>query len=146
MKSHILMAVVAILLSLLGLQTSTADEFKDDLAALQGKWKATLTTDEGTSTWKLEIKDNKSKLTIESREGATVFKGECDFKLEQTGPFKAFTYSNLEVLSGDNAGQKLLVDESRSSVYKLKDNVFTTCGGFSKGETGEPHFLRWTRD
>ena len=32
---------------------------KDDLAKLQGKWKATVTTDEGKSIWTLEIKASK---------------------------------------------------------------------------------------
>ena len=125
---------------------SAADlDLKDDLTKLQGKWKATVTTDEGKSNWTLEIKANKTKVLIE-RDGETVFKGESDFKLEKVGQFKAYTYFNLEVQSGSNAGEKLLTGgETRSSVYRLDDDAFITAGGFSEGDKTEPSLIKWTK-
>jgi hypothetical protein len=47
------------------LPTFAADtDLKDDLAKLQGKWKATVTTDQGSSVWTLELKGNKSTIII----------------------------------------------------------------------------------
>ncbi|MEK7676492.1 MAG: hypothetical protein AAB676_11740 [Verrucomicrobiota bacterium] len=121
-------------------------DLKDDLAKLQGKWKATVTTDQGTGLWTLEIKGNKTKIVITSKEGETFFKGECEFKLEKAGKFKAFTYFNLEVQSGDNAGQKMLTDgESRSSAYRLDYDSFTTVSGFEEGNSDTPNLVKWEK-
>src|SRR5439155_25702243 len=122
--------------TLMPLAAADAD-LTSDLAKLQGKWKATLTTGQGTSTWTLEIKENKTKVLIE-RGGETTFKGESDFKLEKVGPFRAYTYFNLEVQSGSNAGEKRLTNgETRSSVYRFDEDSFITAGGFSEGDQTE---------
>ena len=68
------------LLTCLALASGRAADnpLKDDLAKLQGTWKATVTTDDGTSKWTLEIKGNKTKVLIESSGGDVVFKGKVD--------------------------------------------------------------------
>ncbi len=133
------------LLFLLATPVPAQDALKDDLAKLQGKWKATVTTPEGTSHWSLEIKDNKTKVHVE-RDGQTIFDGESDFKLEKFGPFNAYTYYNVEVKAGDNAGQKYLTNgSSRSSVYKFTEEGWTTAGGFSTRDAGKPRLIDWTR-
>ena len=139
------LAAFALVLSAITPLSAADSDPKDDLAKLQGKWKATVTTDEGKSNWTLEIKANKTKVLIE-RDGETVFKGESDFKLEKVGQFKAYTYFNLEVQSGSNAGEKRLTGgETRSSVYRLDDDAFITAGGFSEGDKTEPSLIKWTK-
>ncbi|MBI4327775.1 MAG: hypothetical protein HY674_21290 [Chloroflexi bacterium] len=121
-------------------------DLKEDLAKLQGKWKSTVTTDQGTGLWTLEIKGSKTKVVIESKEGEVYFKGECEFKLEKAGKFKAYTYFNLEVQSGDNAGQKMLTDgETRSSLYRLDYDSFTTVSGFEEGNDDKPRLIQWEK-
>ena len=133
--------VFAFVLSAITPLLAAEPAFKDDLAKIQGKWKATETTDEGKSNWTIEIKANKIKVLIE-RAGETFFKGEADFKLEKVGPFKAFTYFNLE----SDSGEKLLTGgETRSSVYKLDADAFFTAGGFSEGDQSEPSLIKWTK-
>lgn len=140
----------AILLAVTLLVASSVHGSDSDLKAdqdkLQGKWKATITTERGTSNWTLEIKANRTKVTIETTDGTQIFKGESDYKLEQLGKFRAYTYSNLEIQSGENAGKKILTDgESRSSIYKFEDDNFITASSFGEGEKGEAQLIKWKR-
>jgi hypothetical protein len=119
---------------------------KDDLANLQGKWKATVTTDDGNSIWTLVVKGNKSNLVIESKDGDPVFKGELDFKLEKHGSFKAYTYWNLKILSGDKEGETQLTDgKTKSSLYKLDADTFTTISGFREEDEDKPILIKWEK-
>jgi uncharacterized protein (TIGR03067 family) len=121
-------------------------ELKDDLAKLQGKWKATVTTDQGSSKWTLEIKGNKSTVQIESSEGDTVFKAENEFKLEKHGKFKAYTYFNVKILSGDRAGQMELTEgQTRSAIYQLDEDTWTTISGFREDEEQKPRLIKWEK-
>ena len=120
------------------------DSLKDDLAKLQGKWKATVTTDDGTSNWTLEIKGDKTKVLIESKDGDVLFKGESDFKLERHGKFKAYTYFNMKILSGGDEGETRLTDgKTKSSLYKLTDDEFITTGGFREDDDDKPRLIKW---
>jgi len=122
-------------------------DFKDDLAKIQGKWKATVGTDDSATLWTLDNKGNKTTLTIRSKSGDDLAKLECEFKLERHGKFKAFTYSNLKFLSGDKEGQtELTGGKSRSSIYKLEgDSVFHTIGGFREDDEQAPILIRWEK-
>lgn len=125
---------------------AAADELKDDLAKLQGKWKATVTGDGGTSTWVLEFKDQRTKVTITNSDGEVSFKGQSDFKLEKMGKLRTYTYFNIEVQSGDNAGQKLLTGgETRSSAYRLDGDTWYTASGFEEGNNDAPRLIKWER-
>ena len=138
------------LLTLAALLTLTVraseSDLKADLAKMQGKWKATVTTDRGSGKWTLEFKENKTKILIENSDNETVFKGESEFKLEEVGKFRAYTYFNLKILSGDREGQTILTDgKTRSSVYKLGEETFTTVSGLTEDETEKPRLITWEK-
>ena len=123
------------------------DALKTDLAKMQGKWKGTLNVDEGASVWTLEIKGNKTKVTVKSKEGGEIARVESDFKLEQHGKFRALTYWNLKHLAGDKSGETELTDgKTRSSLYKFDgSDAFSTIGGFREDDE-PPHWLiRWEK-
>ncbi len=143
-----LITLAALLILATGNFTAPAaeDELKTDLAKLQGKWRGTLTDGGNTSHWALDVKGSKTTLTVKSDGGDEVFKGEFDFKLERHGKFKAYTYTNLKILSGDNAGETRLTDgKSKSSIYKLEDDVFTTISGFRDDDSDKPHLIKWEK-
>ena len=136
-----------VLLNLLTLPLLAADsDLKGDLAKLQGKWKATVTTEQGSSVWTLEVKENKSTIVIASQTGDEFFKGECDFKLEQHGSFKAYTYSNLKNLTGGRERATQLAEgKTKSSIYKLDADTFTTTGGFRTDDDDKPMLIKWEK-
>ena len=119
---------------------------KDDLARLQGKWKATVTTADGSSTWTLGVTGSKSTLRIATQSGDVVFKAELDFKLEQHGSFRAYTYSNLKNLTGDREREPVLTDgKTKSSLYKVTSTEFTTIGGFREDDDDKPLLIKWEK-
>ena len=120
-------------------------DLKADLAKIQGKWKSTVTYDDKSSEWTMNIKGSKATLTISDKDGGEVFKCEFDFKLEPHGKFRAFTYSNMKHLSGSKEGETELTEgKNRSSIYKFEDrSTFSTIGGF-RDDYDEPQILiRW---
>ena len=122
-------------------------DFKADLAKIQGKWKSTVSYDDKSSEWTMNIKGGKATLTISDRDGGEVFKCEFDFKLEQHGKFRAFTYSNMKHLSGSKDGETELTEgKNRSSIYKFEaSSTFSTIGGF-RDDSEEPQILiRWEK-
>ena len=122
-------------------------DLKADLAKIQGKWKSTVSYDDKSSEWTMNIKGGKATLTISDRDGGEVFKCEFDLKLEQHGKFRAFTYSNMKHLSGSKEGETELTEgKNRSSIYKVEDSsTFSTIGGF-RDDYDEPQILiRWEK-
>ena len=149
MKTILLLpALLTLLLCALLVPAHAAEaDLKADLAKIQGKWKSTVTYDEKSSEWTMIIKGSKATLIISSRDGEQVFKGEFDFKLEQHGKFRAFTYSNLKHLSGSKEGETELTEgKNRSSIYKIGDSsTFSTIGGL-RDDYDEPQILvRWQK-
>ena len=142
---------ISILFCILRLTTlpllAAEGDLKDDLAKLQGKWKATVASERGSSIWKLELKGNKATIVIENKTGDTMFKGECDFKLESHGSFKAYTYSNLKNLTDGGDGQVQLTDgNTKSSIYKLESDTFITVSGLRVDDTeGKPALIKWEK-
>jgi|GEM_PF-2011102 len=122
-------------------------DLKDDLTKLQGKWRASVTSERGSSIWKLELKGNKATIIIENKSGDTMFKGECDFKLESHGSFKAYTYFNLKNLTDGGDGQVQLTDgNTKSSIYKLESDTFITVSGLRVDDTeGKPALIKWEK-
>ena len=145
MTGHVLRLLL--LINMLTLPLFAADsDLKGDLAKLQGKWKAAVTTEQGSSVWTLEVKDNKSTIVIAGKAGEEFFKGECDFKLEQHGSFKAYTYSNLKNLTGGRERATPLTDgKTKSSIYKLEADTFITSGGFRTGDDDKPTLIIWEK-
>ena len=147
MWSRALLLLLLLLINILTLPLLAADgDLKNDLTKLQGKWKATVTTEQGSSVWTMVVKDNKSTIIIASKTGEEFFKGECDFKLEQHGSFKAFTYSNLKNLTGGRERATPLTDgKTKSSIYKLDADTFTTTGGFRTDDDDKPMLIKWEK-
>lgn len=127
---------------------AAAADLKSDLARLQGQWKGKVTGDDSGHGWTLDIKGNKSTLTIRNGDGDEVVKAECDFKLEQHGKFRALTYSNLKYLKGDKSGDTELTDgKTKSSLYRLDgDSTLVTIGGFREDVEDDPQWLiKWEK-
>ena len=119
---------------------------KEDLAKLQGKWKATVNSGEGSSIWTLEVTGNQSTLLIESKAGDLVFKGELDFKLEQHGSFKSYTYSNLKDITGGRERPLQLTDgRTKSSLYRFDSDTLTTISGFRADDDDKPVLIKWEK-
>jgi hypothetical protein len=142
-----LLAAATLLLSASAPLSGAESDLKDDLGKMQGKWKATVGTDDGATLWTLENKGNKATLTIRSKSGDDLAKLECEFKLERHGKFKAYTYSNLKFLSGDKEGQtELTGGKNRSSIYRIEsDSVFHTVGGLREDDEETPLLVRWEK-
>lgn len=138
--------IFLLLLAMIGPVFSAGDALAPDLKKLQGKWKATVSMDGSATVWKLEVKDNKAVITVESEGGETQFKGQMEFKLEQQGRFKAYTYSNLKILSGGNEGEtRYTGGETKSSIYKFHDDNLITVGGVRDDDDEAPRLITWTR-
>jgi len=142
-----ILASATLLLAAVAPMPGAEADLKDDLAKIQGKWKGTVGTDDSATLWTLETKGNKTTITIRSKAGDDLAKVECEFKLERHGKFKAYTYSNLKILSGDKEGQtELTGGKTRSSIYKLEgDSVFHTIGGFREDDEQGPTLIRWEK-
>ena len=85
-------------------------------------------------------------LSAASQTGEEFFKGECDFKLEQHGSFKAYTYFNLKNLTGGRERATPLAEgKTKSSIYKLDADTFTTSGGFRTGDDDKPMLIKWEK-
>ena len=145
---HLLPALLVLCLcALLAPARAAEADFKADLAKIQGKWKSTVSYDDKSSEWAMNIKGSKATLTISTKDGEQVFKCEFDFKLEQHGKFRVFTYSNMKHLSGSKEGDTELTEgKTRSSIYKIEDSSsFSTIGGF-RDDYEEPQILiRWEK-
>ncbi len=141
--------LVALSLLLLAAPARSADaDLKADLARMQGKWKGSVVGDDNKAIWTLDIKGNKSKLTIKTKDGDEVVKADCDFKLEQHGKFRAFTYSNLKWLSGENEGKTELTEgKSRASLYKFSgSDSFSTIGGYRDDSEEDQWQIKWEKE
>ena len=143
----ILLASLALLLPATPARSAESD-LKADLAKMQGKWKGTVVGDDNKAVWQLDIKGSKSKLTIKTKDGDEVVKAECDFKLEQHGKFRAYTYSNLKWLSGENEGKTELTEgKSRSSLYKFGgSDSFSTIGGYRDDSEEDQWQIKWEKE
>ena len=138
--------LVCLLLCLVSFVARGAEvDLKADLAKMQGKWKGSLVNND--SVWDMEIKGNKAKLSVKEKAGDELVRAEFEFKLEQQGKFRAFTYWNVKYLAGEKEGQSELTDgKTRASVYKFDGtDAFSTVGGFDE-EDKPPHWLvRWEK-
>ena len=136
----------ALLLSLLSPVFAADDPLAGDLKRIQGKWKATVPMDGASTVWKLEVKDHKAVIVVESEDGATQFKGEMEFKLEKHGSFTAYTYFNLKVLSGSGEGEtRYTGGDTKSSLYRFSDGDWITVGGLRTDDNEKPRLITWSR-
>ncbi len=139
-------ALILLLLSLFSPAIGADDPLAGDLKRIQGKWKATVPMDGATTVWKLEVKDHKAVIVVESEDGATQFKGEMEFKLEKHGSFTAYTYFNLKVLSGSSEGEtRYSGGETKSSLYRFSEGDWITVGGLRNDDDEKPRLITWSR-
>ena len=141
--SLLLLAAVLSAPGLVSAAPAAEAELKADLARLQGKWKGKVTGDDSGHSWMLEVKGNQGTLTVSNGDGDVVVKATCDFKLEQHGRFRAFTYSNLKYITGDKAGEtELTGGKTQSSLYRFQgDSQLSTIGGFRDDAGDDPQWL-----
>src|SRR5688500_9675027 len=99
-----------------------ADDVKEDLAKIQGKWERTITENGATVHVIKEHKDDQTTFTRYRENGEVLQQHKSQFKLRKTPDVKIFTYTNVEVTDGPNKGVKL--DGEFLFAYQFKGNQF----------------------
>lgn len=112
-----------------------------DLVHVQGTWeREVLGESEGpVRRVRKQIEGNKEMVTYFDKDGKVVRQHKVDFRLEQAGPVKLFTYFNHEVTEGPDKGQKY--PGETSYVYQVNDREFKEVWGFLPGQEERPALL-----
>lgn len=103
-----------------------AGGLEQDLAMLQGKWEREPAeydepprpSDAERSV--KEIKGNRETITYYGADGKVIRATAADFRLEESGRVKLYTYSNWRVTAGEGKGKT--VAGPKSYIYRLKED------------------------
>jgi hypothetical protein len=122
-----------------------AEEPKLDEAAsaVQGKWMRRVQTPDGPVRIVKEHRGYKTFLSAEDSRGNMLYAHESEFRLEQLGKVRVFTFFNSKVTAGPNAGR--VVKEPTSYVYRVDKNHFYEANGLMDNDTASPHVIVWDR-
>lgn len=128
-----------------------AGSVEQDLKALQGRWERKLlgedrSTRKGEARAVKEIKGNKETVTYYDDDGKAVRATTADFKLEQSGRVRLYTFSNLKVTLGEDqgdAGSK----KPLSYIYRVEGDAYHEGHGFlvDSPAGSKPSVARWDR-
>lgn len=114
-----------------------------ELAEVQGKWVRTMRTDSGTFKVVKEHRGSKTTVTILDWEGNVVTAKKSEFRLEQTGKVRIFTFFNNVITAGPQKGQ---TDEApHSYIYRVTGDTFVEVNGLLIGDDAEPVAFTWKR-
>lgn len=120
-------------------ETATAEE----LAKVQGKWVRSMRTDSGTFKVIKEHKGNETTVTFFDSEGNVVAAKKSQFRLEQTGKVRIFTFFNNVITAGPQKGQ---TDKASTSyIYRVTGDTFVEVNGLLIGDATEPVAFTWKR-
>lgn len=111
-------------------------ELSPGLKALQGKWAGDRTNRDGDRyTFTIEINDD--RLTFEAKDagGDIRFLGKGTAKVEKAGPLNILTVSNIR--AGRSADDLQEVDETRTSVYAIRDEQLLIASNFDRERENE---------
>ncbi|MCL4204771.1 MAG: hypothetical protein KJ000_20020 [Pirellulaceae bacterium] len=126
------------------LPTAKAEEAaNDELAKVQGKWVRTVKTDRGTFKVVKEHKGNDTTVTFFDSDGNVMAEKTSQFRLEQTGKVRIFTFFNNVITAGPQKGQ---IDKAPTSfVYRVTGDTFFEVNGLLIGDDTEPLAFSWKR-
>jgi hypothetical protein len=114
-----------------------------ELAKMQGTWVRTVETDDGKVKLVKEHKGNWTSLTIYDSKGNVVAAKKSEFRLEQTGKVRIFTFFNNVITAGPQQGR---VDKTpKSYIYRISDDTFYEVNGMLVGDGDEPISFAWRR-
>jgi hypothetical protein len=108
-----------------------AAEPAPSLEPLQGKWQTTKTNNEGQRySQVLSIQKDKLTFEIQDEDGQARFVAKATIKTERLGPFEVFTSSGIQ--AGRSVDALEAVDDSRASIYTLRDGKLIIASNFDK--------------
>ena len=122
---------------------ANGDEPNDLYQVVQGKWVRHQATPNGRVKI---VKEHKAQLTIVTaydEQGNVIHSHESEFKIEQSGKVRVFTFFNRTITAGPNAGQK--TKERVSFVFRVAENRFIEVYGVLDGDTNTPNMIIWER-
>jgi hypothetical protein len=137
--------VVACTSSLLipGAPGANAEEPAELLREVQGTWTRCQTTATGPIRIVKEHKGNKTVVTAYDDKDKVIYAHESEFKVEQTGKVRIFTFHDRVITAGPNAGAK--IPAPQSFVYRVSDGRFVEAHGVLEGESTAPSMIVWER-
>lgn len=110
---------------------------------LQGKWVRNIKTENGTFKAIKEHKGNTTTLKFYDSEGNVVASKKSEFRLEDTGKVKIFTFFNNVMTAGPQKGQ---TDKApKSYIYKVIGDTFVEVNGLLSSNDEEPVAFTWAR-
>ncbi len=122
---------------------ANADEPVELSKAVQGKWVRHQTTANGPIKIVKEHKAQNTIVTAYDDKGNVIYSHESEFKIEQSGKVRIFTFFNRTITAGPNVGQK--IKEPVSFVYRVAENRFIEVHGVLDGDTNAPNMIIWDR-
>lgn len=107
-----------------------------ELAGVQGKWERIMKADGGAFKVVKEHKGNETTVTILDFEGNVVVAKRSEFRLEQTGKVRIFTFFNNVITVGPDKGQ---MDKApHFYIYRITGDTFVEVNGLLIGDGDEP--------
>src|SRR4051812_145235 len=127
---------LAVMVVLGCLATSQGVSRAEDLAAdVEGKWERTQELDGRTFRHVKEHKGGKTRYKVLDDKGGVIQDRTSDYVVQALGPAKLFVYSNLEVIDGENKGEK--ADGPFAYIYRVEGDTFYEVQGILTQQTGE---------
>jgi len=111
--------------------------------AVQGKWLRHQATATGPVKIVKEHKGQNTIVTAYDDKRNVIYSHESEFKIEQSGKVRIFTFFNRTITAGPNAGQKL--KDPVSFVYRIAENRFIEVHGILDGDSNAPNMIIWDR-
>jgi len=119
----------------------------EDLQRVQGKWELVVSQDlkeNGVRRAVKEIKGSRETVTFWGDDGKVLRAHTVEIKVTKNGDLHVFTYSNMEVIDGQEKGAKQA--GPNSYVYRADDEAFYEILGLLPGEEKQPVIVReWKR-
>lgn len=119
------------------------DEPIEPIKVVQGKWVRRQTTPNGPVIIVKEHKEQKTIVTAYDDQKNVIYSHESEFKIEQMGKVRVFTFFNRTLTAGPNAGQK--IKEPVSFIFRVDKQRFVEVNGLLDGDTNAPNLLIWER-
>jgi hypothetical protein len=122
----------------------------DDVKTLQGRWQRKLVPKDvdahGGSRAVKAISGDRETVTYFDESGQSVYATTADFKLEQAGPVKIYTYSNLKVTQAKEGGTEA-PQGNVSYIYRVEgDQYYEAHGLLTTSPAGsKPRVVEWQR-
>ena len=122
---------------------ANGDDPIEPIKAVQGKWVRYQTTANGPVKIVKEHKGQRTIATGYDDKLNVIYSHESEFKIEQSGKVRIFTFFNRTITAGPNAGQK--IKEPVSFVYRVAENRFIEVHGVLDGDNNLPNMIIWDR-